>query len=204
MRPLLPGWSNPPAECCGNWTPDGNYFVFESDRGFNSTLWAIREKSGFLTQAQPRTNTVDHGPKQHVQPGAEPGREEALCDSRSYRGQLVRYDAKSQQFVPYLSGISAIQLGIFERWAMGRLYVVFRTELCGAAKWTERSGFSFLLPPWSCRAPQWSPDGKQIAFAAITRAKRMHIYIVSADGGTPKEVTKGERDRILSQLVAGW
>ena len=48
LRPLLPGWSNSPAECCGNWTPDGNYFVFQSDRGNNSTLWAIREKSGFL------------------------------------------------------------------------------------------------------------------------------------------------------------
>ena len=24
LHPLLPGWSNPPAECCGNWTPDGN------------------------------------------------------------------------------------------------------------------------------------------------------------------------------------
>ena len=26
-------------------------------------------------------------------------------------GELVRYDAKSQQFLPYLSGISAIHLG---------------------------------------------------------------------------------------------
>jgi hypothetical protein len=23
FHPLLPGWNNPPAECCGNWTPDG-------------------------------------------------------------------------------------------------------------------------------------------------------------------------------------
>src|SRR5207247_9235529 len=23
LRPLLPGWSNPPSEWCGNWTPDG-------------------------------------------------------------------------------------------------------------------------------------------------------------------------------------
>jgi Tol biopolymer transport system component len=42
--------------------------------------------------------------------------------------------------------------------------------------------------------PQWSPDGKQIAFAANMPGKRRHIYIVSADGGVPKEVTKGERD----------
>ena len=33
LRPLLPGWSNPPSECCGNWTPDGSYFVFQSPHG---------------------------------------------------------------------------------------------------------------------------------------------------------------------------
>ena len=49
LRPLLPGWSRSPQECCGNWTPDGNYYVFESDRlGNAATLWAIRGKSGIL------------------------------------------------------------------------------------------------------------------------------------------------------------
>ena len=28
LHPLLPGWNNPPEECCGNWTPDGKYFCF--------------------------------------------------------------------------------------------------------------------------------------------------------------------------------
>src|SRR2546425_1961978 len=37
LRPLLPGWSNPPAECCGNWTRDGNYFVFQSERVGNTS-----------------------------------------------------------------------------------------------------------------------------------------------------------------------
>jgi Tol biopolymer transport system component len=32
LHPLLPGWNSPPAECCGNWTPDGKYFVFQSAR----------------------------------------------------------------------------------------------------------------------------------------------------------------------------
>ena len=33
--------------------------------------------------------------------------------------------------------------------------------------------------------------------------KSEHVYIVSADGGAPKEVTNGEREE-LAQLVAGW
>ncbi len=27
LHPLLGGWNNPPAECCGNWTRNGSYFV---------------------------------------------------------------------------------------------------------------------------------------------------------------------------------
>ena len=47
------------------------------------------------------------------------------------------------------------------------------------------------------RQPQWSPDAKQIAFGADMPGKRMHVFIVSADGGVPKEVTKGERDELF-------
>ncbi|MBV8905224.1 MAG: serine/threonine-protein kinase, partial [Acidobacteriia bacterium] len=32
LHPLLPGWNRPSSECCGNWTPDGKYFLFESTR----------------------------------------------------------------------------------------------------------------------------------------------------------------------------
>jgi WD40 repeat protein len=40
LHPLLPGWNNPPTECCGNWTPDGKYFVFQSTRNGATNLWA--------------------------------------------------------------------------------------------------------------------------------------------------------------------
>jgi Tol biopolymer transport system component len=42
----------------------------------------------------------------------------------------------------------------------------------------------------------WSPDGKQIAFAASTPGNPSHIYIGSVDGGAPREVTRGERDEL--------
>jgi Tol biopolymer transport system component len=42
LHPLLPGWSNPPAECCGSWTPDGRYFVFSAHNG--TDIWVLAEK----------------------------------------------------------------------------------------------------------------------------------------------------------------
>jgi len=44
LHPVLHGWkNNPPFECCGNWTPDGKYFLFQSQRGGTTNIWAIRE-----------------------------------------------------------------------------------------------------------------------------------------------------------------
>jgi DNA-binding winged helix-turn-helix (wHTH) protein len=108
LRPLLPGWSSPPAECCGNWTPDGNYFVFQSDR--KQDLWAIREKSGFLSKHNSEPIQLTTGPGAMV--GSVPSRDgkKLFAIQGAPLGELVRYDAKSQQFLPYLSGISAIHL----------------------------------------------------------------------------------------------
>ncbi len=54
LRRLFSGdaWPN---ECCGAWTPDGKYFVFESTRGGTWNLWAVREKRDWWrkTNAEP-------------------------------------------------------------------------------------------------------------------------------------------------------
>ena len=45
LHPLLPGWNEPPNECCGRWTPDGQYFVFQSVRQNVSNIWIRAEKA---------------------------------------------------------------------------------------------------------------------------------------------------------------
>src|SRR5262249_35822354 len=51
LHPLLPGWNNPPAECCGNWVADGKYFVFQSTRNGRANIWAIREETGLFQRS---------------------------------------------------------------------------------------------------------------------------------------------------------
>jgi len=190
---VLPGWNSSQEQCCGNWTPDGNYFVFETDRGRNeATLWAIREKSGLLRRRNPDPVPLTTG--QGSMFSAVPSRDgkKLFAIQGATQGQLVRYDARSQQFVPYLSGISAIRLAFSKdgQWVAYSSFpdgTLWRSRVDG----TER----LQLSPSSmvrAGAPQWSPDGKQIAFSANPGTNK-HIYIVSVDGGAPKEVTKGER-----------
>jgi Tol biopolymer transport system component len=107
LRPLLPGWNNPPAECCGTWTPDGKYFVFESTRNGRTDIWAIREAKGFFQRSSQAPFQLTSGPLNFLGPvPSKDGRKLYVVGSQP-RGELIRYNAKSRQFVPYLSGISA-------------------------------------------------------------------------------------------------
>jgi Tol biopolymer transport system component len=40
--------------------------------------------------------------------------------------------------------------------------------------------------------PRWSPDGKHIAFSAFVPGKPWQVYLISAEGGNPEQVTSEE------------
>ena len=61
-HPLLPGWHNPSVECCGDWTPDGRYFLFVSFAGFRWNLWALQEQGGLLHHHTPEPFQLTTGP----------------------------------------------------------------------------------------------------------------------------------------------
>jgi len=110
-------------------------------------------------------------------------------------GEVVRYDANTNQFSPYVSGISAIQLGFSHdgQWVAYTSYPeggLYRSKVDGSER------LQLTSPHQPAIQPQWSPDGKQIAFASRLPGKPSRIYAVSPDGGAPKEVTKGDRDEV--------
>jgi DNA-binding winged helix-turn-helix (wHTH) protein len=41
---LLPNWNDSPHDCCGQWTPDGRYFLFTSLREGRNSRWALPER----------------------------------------------------------------------------------------------------------------------------------------------------------------
>jgi Tol biopolymer transport system component/DNA-binding winged helix-turn-helix (wHTH) protein len=196
LHPLLPGWSSPSSECCGTWTPDGNYFVFVS-RG--STLWVIREKNGFLHKRSTRPIQLTTGQSLMFSPVPSRDGKTLFAIQRAPQGELVRLDTKSQHYLPYLEGISAIQLA-FSRDRQWVAYISFPDGTLWRSKVDGTERLQLTSAPLISAVPQWSPDGKQIAFAASPPGKPLHVYIVSADGGTPKEVTKGE----VNEFFPSW
>ena len=193
LHPLLPGWNSPPAECCGSWTPDGRYFVYQSSHGGRSDIWALREADGFLKPGKSKPVQLTSGPLDFLGPVPSKDGKRLFVIGSQPRGELARYDAKSQQFVPFQSGLSADSVSTskdgqrvaFVSYPDGSLW---RMKLDGS----ERLQLTF--PPLTTYLPRWSPDGKQIAFQATTPGKPWAMYVTSAEGGNPQEVAPGLGD----------
>src|SRR5262249_4498695 len=62
LHPLLPGWSNPPNECCGSWTPDGRYYVFQALRNGGSDIWVLPDRPSVFRKKQNRPLQLTTGP----------------------------------------------------------------------------------------------------------------------------------------------
>src|SRR6266403_3151854 len=62
LQPLLPSWNPSPNECCGKWTPDGKFFVFQAQRDDTANLWALDERRGFFHSAPREPLQLTTGP----------------------------------------------------------------------------------------------------------------------------------------------
>jgi Tol biopolymer transport system component/tRNA A-37 threonylcarbamoyl transferase component Bud32 len=185
-HPLLPGWGGASNPCCGSWTPDGRYYAFEA----GGNIWALREPSGFLGRRAPEPVQLTFGPLRYsrVTPSRDGTR--LFVGGDQDKGELVRYDAASRQFTPYLGGPSAEHLAVSKDGAW-IAYTAFpeRTLWRSRADGSERLQLTF--PPAWAAMPRWSPDGRQIAYFSGTSPTSARIFVVSADGGAPRRAVPG-------------
>jgi Tol biopolymer transport system component len=190
LHALLSGWNTPPSECCGSWTPDGRYFLFQSNRGGNTNVWAIREDRSILrkTNYQPVELTTGPTSAGNVVPGTD-NRKLYVITARS--GELVRYESASQEFAPYLSGISAtgVSFSADGKWVT---YVAYPEHTLWRSKADGSERLQLTFPPLYVMQPRWSPDGSRIAFMALEPDKPWSVYVISADGGSLERPVPGD------------
>jgi Tol biopolymer transport system component len=182
LHRVLPGWRNPPDECCGKWTVDGKYFVFQS----SGQLWALPSQNGFL-HSQPKPVQLTSSPLSLSSPLPSKDGKKLSLIGQTYRGELSRYDSKSAQFVPFLNGISAEYI-TFSKDGKWVAYVSYRDGALWKSRLDGSDRLQLTFPPMYAVLPRWSPDGKHIVFFefAVSADKPARMYEVSSDGGSPR------------------
>jgi Tol biopolymer transport system component/DNA-binding winged helix-turn-helix (wHTH) protein len=186
LRPLLPGWSDSPREGCGDWTPDGRYFFFESAHEGSRDIWAIREKSGLLGAKSSRPIRLTSGPLSFFSPTPSREGSQLFVVGEQRRGELTRYDENSKQFEPFLEGISAndLQFSHDGKWIV---YVTYPDRVLWRSRTDGSERLQLTTSPMRAFMPAWSPDDQRVLFHGFAKPNRpWKIFLISPRGGAPE------------------
>jgi DNA-binding winged helix-turn-helix (wHTH) protein len=186
--------------CCGEWTPDGRYFIFQDRNEGRFDLWAVPEERRLSSRKRDDKPTqLTAGPLDFRYPLPSKDGKEIFAIGTSRRVELVRYDAHTSQLAPFLSGISAEQVA-FSRDGQWVTYISYPEGTLWRCKIDGSERIQLTFPPLRAVLPRWSPDGKQIAFNAMLPAKSWNIYLISSNGGTAQRILPSEQ----FQMDANW
>jgi eukaryotic-like serine/threonine-protein kinase len=192
-HPLLLSENGQHSECCGNWTSDGRYYVFQSIRGGRGDIWTIRERRALFAKRQSEPMRLTAGPMYFAGPLPSQEGARVFVDGSMERGELQRYDAKSKQFVSYMPGVAGEGLS-FSRDGQRVTYVTVPDGNLWRSKVDGSERVQLTVAPMRAAMPRWSPDGKRIAFMGKLPGKYWKIYVVSAEGSSIQQLTSDAGD----------
>jgi serine/threonine protein kinase len=180
LHELLRDWRDHPINCCGKWTLDGKSYVFQSRAQARWNLWVLPSSIHFNSASASPMRLTD-GPLSYALPTPSLDGSEVFVVGSQRRGELVRYDSKSQEFVPYLSGISATDATVSRdgKWISYLSYPDHNLWRCRAAG-SDRVQLTY--PPMAAFFPRISPDGSNVAFSAVSTDGTNIVYVVSSNG----------------------
>lgn len=194
---LFPNWSSGSETCCGLWTADGKYFVFQATHDNVTDIWVRRERAAFLGSGSTEPVQMTFGPMNFLAPTPSVDGKQLFAIGEQGRGELMRYDSASRQFVSYFSGASVEGLD-FSADGQSAVYTAFPEGTLWRSR-TDGSERLQLSPPgWRAYGPRWSPDGKKVAFMGTKSngpAKSdgtWKIYLIPSEGGRPEAVSQGD------------
>jgi Tol biopolymer transport system component len=168
---------------CPVWTPDGKHLIYEvvHPSKFSADIWAVAARTG-LWRRYTEATQLTNGPLAYVSKAifSRDGKHIFTIGIKP-RGELVRYDQTTKQFVPFLGGISAIDPsfsrdGQWVAYTSTSEHTLWRSRADG----TDRLQLTF--PPMQVAWPVISQDGRQVAFQVIGDGG----YVISTNGGQPR------------------
>jgi DNA-binding winged helix-turn-helix (wHTH) protein/Tol biopolymer transport system component len=193
-RRVLPEGQHGPHEGSGTWL-GGNYFVFSSGVDLRASLavdtqaslWIIDEKHSLFRRHSSQPIQLTRGPIAFDHPNAMNDSNRLFVIGSHNEYQLLRIDPKTSVKTAMLaeSGATDMDFSLDGQWvvyAARENGTLWKSRIDGSAKVQLTAGATGAF------APHWSPDQKQILFTGFLLDSQPRLYVVSADGGSPKSV----------------
>jgi Tol biopolymer transport system component len=195
----LPNWKESLDQCCGRWSPDGNYYYFLTSAfvsgggGPSQGIWVIPEhRSIFRRDIAPTRLTT--GPLRFGTPTPSSDGKRIFAVGDESRVELFSYDPHAQRFNFYLGGLSASAVAFSPdgKWVA---YVSYPEMTLWKSRTDLSEKMQLTFPPMRVYGPRWSPDGSQIAFGDVQFHRPWKADLVSSSGGdSPKQIAPSNQD----------
>ena len=188
----LEHWNPGDDQTNGNWTPDGRIFVFQTQRGWGrADIWAIPEKADLFHKVSQEPVQLTAGPLNFYSPQPSLDGTKIYVIGEQPRSELVHYDAKSGQFLTYLSGISARAVA-FSRDGQWASYVSYPEGNLWRCRINGSNKLQLTSAPLFVDSARWSPNGDEIIIAASEPGQLERAYLIPAEGARLRELNAGK------------
>jgi Tol biopolymer transport system component len=199
LHALLPAWHDVSSKCCGSWTADGRYYIFqatETAMGSSGNLFALAEPAGrFQRKRYEKPVRLTEGTVSFSRPVPAPDRRKIWSLGLNIRATVVKFDPVSGKYVPFLSGISASDLD-FSPDGQWVTYVSIPEGTLWRSRIDGSQQQQLTFPPGRAALPRWSRDGKQIAYVNVQEGKPWAIFLVPMNGGSSQLLVSEKQTQI--------
>ena len=186
-RPILKSLSNAVRQCCGIWTADGRFFVFEATQDGYTDLWRVD------ASLDSNPIRITNGPLNYQAPSPSREGEQIYFVGQDLHSQLERYDSERKEYIPqqgFLANADHIIFSHDGRWVVwvDLNHRLWRARIDGTdeVQLTPASMWVFMAT--------WSPDNTRIAFMAREPRQPWQVYMVNMDGGPVERLLRESRN----------
>src|SRR5581483_2676112 len=159
-HPLLPEWTNPPAECSGGWSGDGQQFVFQASHNGRPNSWGLKEARSW--GRKPGTPfEITAGPLDYFAPVPAASGNLLFCIGAHTRQELFHYNLASHRPEPYVSNVRSVRRP--EHAHQGDRIAWISTDGTlwrGTEDGSDR--VQLMAAPMTVYMARWSPDDRRL------------------------------------------